>query len=136
MRYIGKLKIYLIIGFAAVAMPIAAHVGRSTLDVVGEPQAVPVVPVEITQPKASRSAIGKSLTRPQDYWDRRREYWERRLESDLEDSDMDDEDSDKNDKADGEDSKNSKTEDDGADSEEDSIERRREYWRQRLDRDW
>ena len=135
MRYIGTLKIYLIVGFAAVAMPIAAHVGRSTLDVVSEPQASPVVLAVNAHPEGGRSAIGKGYARPQDYWDRRREDWEKRLESDLDDSDMDDEDTDKNDKANGED-KNSKAEDDGADSEEDSIERRREYWRQRLDRDW
>jgi len=132
MRCIKNVNIFLIVGLAALAIPIAAKVDLSKPTVVSELQVSPANHSGNDHYNAGKAAVGKGLAKPQDYWDRRREYWERRLESDLDESDenMDDESADKNDKADSKDSKESD------DPEEEAIERRREYWRQRLDRDW
>jgi hypothetical protein len=124
----------LIIGLAAVAIPIMANAGRNTSTAISKLQADPAKHAANDHGIAI-AALGKGLVHPQDYYDRRREYWEKRLERDLDDSDEHGDD----DSADKEDSKADKDEakdDDSTDKEEDSIERRREYWRERLDKEW
>ena len=67
--------------------------------------------------------VGSSVMRPQDdYYERRRQHWEKRLDNRLEHRDeyLDEENGDDND-------------DDFGD---DDIDRRREYYRDRLDEDW
>jgi hypothetical protein len=97
--------------------------------------------------KDSRPAVvGRGIAWRQDYYDRRREYWEDRLERRLDDEEFDDEtgndkDADSKDKKDSKAAKDDKAnKDDSAESdldqEEELIERRREYWRDRLDREW
>ena len=142
MRYIKNVHLSLIIGLAAVALPITANVGTRPKAVIPDSReyfATQTTKHDDSHVVNAKSRVRSGIVRPQDYYDRRREYWEKRMDRRLEESDeyMDDEDGDKNDKAD---SKDSKGEDDSADSEadreEEYIERRREYWRQRLDRDW
>ncbi len=136
MGYIKRVQVSLIIGLAAVVIPITANVGGSKDPVIKERQASVA---KQTANENARRTEAKTPTRPQDYYDRRREYWEKRMDRRLEESDeyMDEEDGDKSDKAEDKDAKN---EDDSADKdvdhEEEAIERRREYWRQRLDKEW
>jgi hypothetical protein len=141
MRYIRNVHVSLIIGLAAVALPITAEVGNGPNAILQQPHEY----VAKATGKANdhqimaKTIVKAGIVRPQDYYDRRREYWEQRMDRRLEESDeyMDDEDGGKNDKAD---SKDSKGEDDSADNdadrEEEALERRREYWQRRLDRDW
>jgi len=142
MRYIRNVHVSLIIGLAAVALPITANVGNGPKAVIHQSQEYVATQTRRyldVHVVTAKSRVKGGTVRPQDYYDRRREYWERRMDRRLEESDeyMDEEDGDKNDKAD---SKDSKAEDDSADSEadreEEYIERRREYWQRRLDRDW
>lgn len=159
MKFINKSRIVLSISIAAIAIPIAAHVGVSTIREVNEHQTHSsqqfgnkvkgtVVKRGSTQAK---TVVAHGVVRPQDYYDRRREYWEKRLERNLEYEDEfgDDESGDDADKADAKDSKESKDskkekeskkaskdEDDEVDQEAEMYERRREYWRERLDDEW
>jgi hypothetical protein len=142
MRFIKKQfalwRLVLIIGVAAIAIPIAARVSQTALAVVDERQehldrqaGEDNADADAKHSKDSKAAVGRDVERLQDdYYDRRRRYWEDRVERELDDDDD----------ADTEDKKDSKAgKDDGDDEddpEEEAIERRREYWRDRLDRDW
>jgi len=144
MRFIKKWRFVLIVGIAAIAIPIAAGDSPTVPAFVTEPQAVYQQPVAenavatVDPGKDIKIAAGHRVTPPQDYYDRRREYWEDRMErraDDLEEEDGNDDDS-----ADSEDKNDSASADDkeegSMDEEEELIERRREYWRERLDREW
>jgi len=125
-------------------MPIAARVGSPSSAVVIERQAYLAQPTandkgdtNVKGPSDDKVAVGRSVVLQDDYYDRRRRYWEDRVERRLdEEENGDDEDA--------KDSKDSKAKDDEdkadsndkEDSEEDVVERRREYWRDRLDREW
>jgi hypothetical protein len=134
----------LIIGVAAIAIaiPIAARVSPAQAEFVEPLQVNPyqqtAAYTEVAKAAHIRkTGVGHRAAPPQDYYDRRRAYWENRIERRadyLEQEDGDDEDA-----ADSEDSQDANAEDDeedSIDSEEELIERRREYWRDRLDRDW
>ena len=153
--------VVLIIGVAAIAIPIAARVSRTTKAVVKERQAY--LDRQATagnedgyskHSKDNKAAVGRGVGRPQDddYYERRREYWDRRVERRLDRREeyLDEQTGDDNEDADVKDSKNSKDnkavkdkdsdaaddEDDADDEVEREVEKRREYWRKRLDRDW
>lgn len=155
MKSINKWHIVLSIGIAAIAIPIAAHVGVSTISVLNEQQTHPsqqfVNKNEGTDVKRSSNdakAVDHGVGSRQDYYDRRREYWEKRVERRLEYEDAyGEEPGDDAAKADAKDSKETKKEKDSKaskkDDDEDEIdqeaemyERRREYWRERLDDEW
>lgn len=117
MRFIKKQlslwRIVLIISVAAIAIPIAARV---------------------------RVATKAPVDEQEDYWerrierrlDRREEYLERQTRDDNEDAGAkDSKDKDSKDAADDEDDA-----DDTVDKEQDIYERRREYWRERLEKEW
>ena len=144
MRFIKKWRVVLIIGMAAIAIPIAARVSPTQTefvmertDHVGQQNAAYNEIAKTIQTNHSKAGVSHRVAPPQDYYDRRREYWEDRMEGRadyLEQEDGNDEDS-----ADSKDSEDSATGDDdegSMDEEEELIERRREYWRDRLDRDW
>ena len=143
MRFIKKWRIVLIVGVAAIAIPIAARVSPTQSEFVVERTehlGLQTVAFDETAKSAhinhGKAGGGHRVTAPQDYYDRRREYWEDRMEGRadyLEQEDGNDEDS-----ADSEDGKDSSDDDagDSMDEEEEMIEKRREYWRDRLDRDW
>jgi hypothetical protein len=122
-------------------MPIAARVSPASSSVGIEQQAYLAQPIASENADANardgEAAVGRRVVLQDDYYDRRRRYWEDRVEHRLdEEENGDDEDA--------KDSKDSKAKDDedkadsndNEDSEEDVIERRREYWRDRLDREW
>jgi hypothetical protein len=146
MRFINRWRIVLIIAVVVIAIPIAARVNPTQTALVENreakvyKQADPKTEVgTIARTGNSKAGIKHTVTPPQDYYDRRRQYWEERMERRadyLEQEDGNDEDS-----ADSADNKNEDSaaeddEGDSVDSEEELIERRREYWQQRLDRDW
>jgi len=158
MKFINKWRIVLSTGIAAIAIPIAAHVGVSTKravnehpghssQLIGNKNEGAAVKRGSTQAKA---VVAHGVVPPQDYYDRRREYWEKRLERNLEyEDEYGEEPGDDVDKADAKDSKESKDskkdkeskkaskdEDDEVDQEAEMYERRREYWRERLDDEW
>ena len=143
MRFIKKWRVVLVIGIAAIAIPIAARVSPTQTEFVME-RTAPVYQqiadnieiAETSHTNNSKAGVSHRVTPPQDYYDRRREYWEDRMEGRadyLEQEDGNDEDS-----AGSEDGKDSSDDDagDSMDEEEEMIEKRREYWRDRLDRDW
>ena len=141
MRFIKKQlslwRMVLIIGAAAIAIPIAVRVSPTALAVHKERH--DYLPVQ-TSVENEEAAVGEGVARQDDdYYDRRREYWEKRVERRLDDEDLDEQTVDDND-ADAKDSKADKDEgdddDDSVDQEVERIERRREYWRQRLDKEW
>lgn len=135
-------RIVLVVGVAAIAIPIAACVSptaiadvKASQDCLDHQTTAHNEDAYAEHSKDSKAAVGLVIARPQDdYYDRRREYWERRVERRLdhhEDMDEDDEDA--------KDSKAGKDDDDDEDEmdrHEDEIERRREYWRKRLDDEW
>ena len=135
-------RIVLFIGVTAIAIPIAASLSP-TVTAVEERQEYVVqqtaVNIEHTDTKHggdSKAAGGKGVRQNGYYWDRRRQYWEDRLEDDLDDEDEDEDTA--ADKKDSKAAKDDEVDDEGlSDEEYDRIERRREYWRQRLeDEDW
>jgi hypothetical protein len=144
MRLIKKWRIVLIICVAAIAIPIAARVSPTQTEFVEPAQVNQYQPTTVAYttevaetPLASKTGVGHRATPPQDYYDRRREYWEDRMERRadyLEQEDGNDEDS--ADSKDSEDSAGSDDDEGSMDEEEEMIEKRREYWRDRLDRDW
>lgn len=158
MRFINKWRIVLFISIAAIAIPMAADVGASAIRVVKEQQTRPGQQFgnknEGTDVKRSsndaKAVVAHGVVRRQDYYDRRREYWEKRVERRLEyEDEYGEEPGDDADKADAKDSKESKDskkdkeskkaskdEDDEVDQEAEMYERRREYWRERLDDEW
>jgi hypothetical protein len=149
MRFIKKhlslWRIVLIIGLAAIAIPIAVRVratGRAVVNLRHENLAPPAAN-ENEDTANSKAAAGRGVGRPQDddYYDRRREYWDKRVERRLDRREeyLDDQTKDDDKDADAKD-KDSKADADDDDDEDDNVdrevERRREYWRKRLDRDW
>jgi hypothetical protein len=134
------LRVVLITGVAMLAIPIAARVSPTSSTFVTEQQSksfalIREVPFALAKNKVPKITPPKSLSRPQDYYDRRREYWEDRMERRMEH--MEEEESGDDNSADEEDSKASDDDsEESMDSEEELIERRREYWSDRLDRDW
>ena len=159
MRFIKKQlslwSIVLIIGMAGIAILIAARVSPTAKAVVKERQdyldqktTAHNEDAYAKHSKDSKAAVGLGVARPQDdYYDRRREYWDRRVERRLDRREeyLDEQTVDDNKDADAKDSKAAKDKDskdavddeDYADDDVDKeIEKRREYWRQRLEKDW
>jgi len=136
-------RIVLIVGVAAIAIPIAARVSATGIAVVNQ-LAQPTVndneEADAKHSKDRKAAAGPGVARLQDdYYDRRREYWERRVERRLDRHEeyMDEHPGDDKDDEDAKDSKADKDDDeDEMDRHEDEIERRRDYWRKRLDDEW
>ena len=135
----------LMIALAAIAIPVAADFDSMTERVSGEPQACADQTAGVTESadaeesRAGRVAVFRTVAPPQDdYYDLRREHWEDRLESRLEyrEEYLEGQTGDKDDDADAEDSKAGKDDDDSVDQEHDVYEQRREYWRNRLDKEW
>jgi hypothetical protein len=179
MRYLTKQlswwRIVLIIGVAAIAIPIAAHVSSTAKTVVKERQGDVRQKLDLqsaagnedatdnhskakhrkanhskaNHSKASKVAVGLSVALLQDIlYDRRSQYWDKRVLRRLESHDeyLDEQTADDND-ADAKPNKDSKAtknkdskadadDEDFADDTDRELERRREYWRKRLDRDW
>ena len=149
MRMINKrfatYHIGLMIALAAIAIPVAADFDSTTERISGETQAYAGQTAGVTESgdaKDSRGgevAVFRTVAPPQDdYYDLRREHWEDRLESRLEyrEEYVEGQSGDKDDDADAEDSKAGKDDDDSVDQERDIYEQRREYWRNRLDKEW
>ena len=148
MRFIKKQfswwRLVLIVGATAIAIPVATGVSPTAVAVITERQDRPdhqtTAHNEVAyteDSKDSNAAVGTSVARPQDdYYERRREYWEKRIERRLDEEDLDDETGDDKDA----DSKDNKADKDDGDDEDDAVEqeveRRREYWRKRVERDW
>ena len=161
MRFIKKQlslwRIVLIIGVAAIAIPIASRVSPTAKAVVKERQdyldhqtTADNKDAYAKHSKDTKAAVVPGDARPQDdYYERRREYWDKRVERRLDRREeyLDEQTLDDKDEADTRGKKDSKADKADADDEDDSvdqdvkrqedeIERRREYWRKRLDRDW
>jgi len=142
--------------FKSLAIPIAARAGANGIAAAYQPQENFAQPTandnedNANRSKASKAAVGPRVALPQDdYYDRRREYWDKRIERRLErreeyldEQTQDDKDADAKDSQDSKSAKDKNSKDavddeDYADDNVDKeIERRREYWRRRLDRDW
>ena len=147
-KQLAPWHLVLIIGLAAIAIPVTARVSTTAIAGVNERHEQMTGQTANDEGDAgakhgsySKAAVGKGVARPQDdYYDRRRQYWEKRVDSRLEyrDKYLDEQTGDKDDDADAEDNKAGKDddEDDTVDQEHDVYERRREYWRQRLDKEW
>lgn len=163
-KQLSSWRIVLIIGVAAIAIPIASRVSSTAKAVVKERQDYLDLQSaadnddagdkhnKAKHSKESKAAVGLSVALLQDIlYDRRSQYWDqrvlRRLESHEEYLDEQTVDDDKD--ADAKTNKDSKAAKDknskaAADDDEDfadddvdkELERRREYWRKRLDRDW
>lgn len=141
-----KWRIVLIIAALGIAIPIAAHVSSTQTAFIDSAE------VDLYQPTVAHTEVkvaaynsttsaGHRATPVQTYYDRRRRYLERRVERRadyLEEEDGNDDDSADSD--DGRDSNDSASDDDdegdSMDQEDELIERRREYLRERLDRNW
>jgi len=162
MRFLKKQlslwRIVLIIGMAGIAILIAARVRSTAKAVVKERQdyldqktTARNEDAYAKHSKDSKAAVGLGVARPQDdYYDRRREYWDKRIERRLDRREeyLDEQTGDDKEDADVKDSKDSKAakdkdskdavddEDYADDNVDKEIERRREYWRQRLEKDW
>jgi hypothetical protein len=166
-KQISLLRIVLIIGVAAIAIPIASRVSSTAKTVIKERQDYldlqsaagkqdaddkysKVNHSKAKRSKENKAAIGPSVALLQDIlYDRRSQYWDKRVLRRLESHDeyLDEQTADDND-ADAKDSKDSKAakdknskadaddEDFADDNVDKELERRREYWRKRLDRDW
>src|SRR5437868_2618784 len=102
MRFIKKWRVVLIVGLAAIAIPIAAGDGSTATAFVAESQATHHH--SVVENAVAIVALGNDIkmakrhpvTPPQDYYDRRREYWEERMErraDHLEEEDGNDDDS-------------------------------------------
>jgi hypothetical protein len=151
-------RIVLIIGMAGIAILIAARVSPTAKAVVKERQdyldqktTAHNEDAYAKHSKDSKAAVGLGVARPQDdYYDRRREYWDKRIERRLDRREeyLDEQTGDDKEDADVKDSKDSKAgkdkdskeavddEDYADDNVDKEIERRREYWRQRLEKEW
>ncbi|HTH37667.1 MAG TPA: hypothetical protein VL572_06860 [Pyrinomonadaceae bacterium] len=142
----------LFVSVAAIAIPMAASVEPVTMTVVKQREMHPEQQATNVNEDAAAihdkdgkpAVFGRGVAWRQDYYDRRREYWEDRIDRRLDDEEFDDETGDDKDSDSKKDSKAAKDDkankDDSAESdldqEEEFIERRREYWRDRLDREW
>jgi hypothetical protein len=145
-KHLSSWRIVLLISVAAIAIPIASRVSSTAKAVVKERQDY----LDRQNTADNEAAVGEGVAHPQDdYYERRREYWDKRIERKLDRHEeyLDEQTLDDKDDADVKDSKDNKAGKDDADEEDDSvdqdvkrqedeIERRREYWRKRLDRDW
>ena len=143
-------RLLLIIGVAAIAIGIAARVRATVIPSRHENLAQPTAGEDHAKHSNLRkTAVVRGVGRPQDdYYDRRREYWDKRVERRLDRREeyLDEQTRDDKDdaRAKDKDSKDAADDEDDADdvvdkdvrAREDSIERRREYWRKRLDKDW
>jgi hypothetical protein len=137
-------RIVLIIGMTAIAIPIAARFSPTALAIINEQQEYLGQETRnnnedrvANHSNSSKAGVGQGIERPQDYYDRRRQYWEDRVDRRLERED--EETGDEEDAKDSKDSKDAADEDDAddpVDKEQDIYERRREYWRQRVEREW
>jgi len=166
MRFLTKQlsvwRIILIIGVAAIAIQIASRVSSTAKEVVKEREGYLDLQSaadnedaddkhsQAKHRKESKAAVRLSVALLQDIlYDRRSQYWDKRVLRRLERNDeyLDEQTVDDNEDADAKakDSKsakdkNSKASADDEDFAEDDVdkelERRREYWRKRLDRDW
>ena len=162
MRFLKKQlslwRIVLIIGMAGIAILIAARVRSTAKAVVKERQdyldqktTARNEDAYAKHSKDSKAAVGLGVARPQDdYYDRRREYWDKRIERRLDRREeyLDEQTGDDKEDADVKDAKDSKAakdkdskdavddEDYADDNVDKEIERRREYWRQRLEKEW
>ena len=143
MRFIKKQlwwwSIVLFVGGAAFAMPIATRVGPTATAVVhGERDNLghqTTVHHEDASAKHSKVVLGPGVAAPQDdYYDRRRQYWEKRIERELDEEDGDD--NDDEDAKDNNAGKDNDDDDDDVDDVDQELERRREYWRRRVDSGW
>ena len=132
-RRLALWHIVLIIGMAAITIPVAArsyipakaifnewdeclgqHIGNHHKDADAKDSK------DEKDPKASKEdrTVGSGVGRRQDdYYERRRQHWEKRLDNRLDDEEIGDDNDDEFD-------------------DEDVYERRREYYRDRLDEDW
>jgi len=144
-------RIVLIISVATIAIPIASRVSSTAKAIVTERHTDLDWRTAAANEDAdahrneSKVAAGVGVTPPQDdYYDRRREYWDRRVERRLDrreeylDEQTGDDEEDAKDSKDSKAAKNkdSKDDDDDVDDVDNEVERRREYWRRRLDKDW
>ena len=153
-KHLSLWRIVLIIGVAAIAIPVTSRVSSTAKAVVEERQdhleqktAASNEDTYTKYSKVSKAVVGPGVARPQDdYYERRREYWDKRIERRLdrreeyldEQTQDDDKDADaKDSKAKDKNSKAAADDEDYADDDVDrEVERRREYWRKRLDKDW
>jgi hypothetical protein len=135
-------RIVLVVGVAAIAIPIAARVSptaradvKASQDCLDHQTTAHNEDGYSEHSKDSKAAVGLAIARPQDdYYDRRREYWERRVERRLDhEEDMDEDDEDAKDSKAG---KDDDDDEDEMDRHEEELERRRDYWRKRLDDEW
>jgi len=142
--------------FKSIAIPVAARAGGNGIAAAYQLQENFAPPTandnedNANRSKASKAGVGPRVALPQDdYYDRRREYWDKRIERRLErreeyldEQPLDNEDEDAKDRQDSKSAKDKNSKDavddeDYADDNVDKeIERRREYWQKRLDRDW
>ena len=147
MRFIKKQlsfwPVVLIIGGSAIAIPIAARVSPTAIavhkerqDYQGQQTTADNEDADDTHSKDSKAAVGEGVALLQDLlYDKRSQYWDKRVLRRLESLDEDDNDADakdsKADKDDGDDEDFSLDKD-----KEEELERRREYWSRRLDKEW
>ena len=156
MRFLKKQlswwRIFLIIGVAAMAIPIAARVSPTAMPVHQERQGYLAQQTtadhedaDATHRRDSKAAAGEGFALPQDLlYDRRSRYWDQRVLRRLEGRDeyldeqtKDDKDADAKDKkADKDDKDDRADEDDWVAQDDEELERRREYWRRRVDKEW
>jgi hypothetical protein len=162
-KQISLWRILLIIGLAATVIPIAPRVSSTAKAVVKERQhyldhqtTAHIGDANSKHSKAkhskeSKAAVGLSVALLQDIlYDRRSQYWDKRVLRRLESHDeyLDEQTADDDIDADAKTNKDSKAakdkdsknaaddDEDFADDTDKELERRREYWRKRLDRDW
>jgi len=149
MRFIKKQlslwRVVLIIAGSAIAIPIAARVSPTVIAVHKERQDYldqqttadneDANDTDATHSKDSKAAASEGVVVPQDLlYDRRSQYWDKRVLRRLESLDEDDNDADAKDSQANKDNKGD--EDDWVVERDEEIDRRREYWRKRLDDDW
>ena len=146
MRFIKKQlswwPMVLFVGGAVFAMPIATRVGPDAIAVVNERQhdldhqtTVHHEDAYSKHSEESKVVLGPGVAAPQDdYYDRRRQYWEKRIERELDEEDGDD--NDDEDAKDNNAGKDNDDDDEDVDDVDQELERRREYWRRRVDKGW
>jgi len=130
-------RIVLVVSVIVIAIPIGARVNPTAKAAFAEHHLIQPSVTKNTFARRSKANVSPGVSRrTQDYYDRRRKYWEDRVDRRFEE--LDEEESGGNDDKASEDKKDSKgaNKEDTVDSEEELIERRREYWRDRLDREW
>jgi hypothetical protein len=150
-------RVVLIIGVAAVGMAVAARVSP-TATIVNERQdyrhqqtAAVNKDADAKDSADSKAVVGKSVALRQDYYDRRRQYWEKRVDRRLErreeyldrqtanENKADSKNGKKDSKAVAEDEEEDIAADDEDapdDTAEREVDRRREYWRKRVEKEW